>query len=86
MAPVEFTGQVSFKNGIASGTTDGGGVLAHNFPQAFPTACIAVQFMPNQNKGAPVLVEASVTKTGFGAFYAGAANASRQIQYIAIGY
>lgn len=86
MAPVEFTGQVSFKNGIAAGTTNSGGVLTHNFPQAFPTACIGVLFMPNQNKGAPVLVEASVSKTGFEGFYSGAANASRQIQYIAIGY
>lgn len=78
--------RLMMRTGIASGTTSSSGVLTHNFPSAFPTACVAVVFMPNQNRVSPVLEEAGVTRTKFNAFYAGAANAARSIQYVAWGY
>lgn len=78
--------RMQIRTGLASGNTDNTGVLDHTFTYPFPTACIGVMFMPNQNKGAPVLVENSPTKTGFQAFFAGSGNASRAIQFIAFGY
>lgn len=84
--PVNPASGIAVRTGLASGTTSGTGVLVHTFPTAFPNACIGVIFMPNQNKGAPSLVENDVTKTGFNMFYSGAPNAGRSIQYIAFGY
>lgn len=74
------------RTGVASGTTNAAGVLTHTFPVPFPTACVAVSFMPNQNRVAPVLEEAGATRQKFNAFYAGAANQPRTIQYFAWGY
>lgn len=86
MAPVRRDMPLIVINGLASGTTNGAGVLAVTFPEPFPTACVGVVFMPNQNKAAPVLEEANVRKDGYGAFFAGAASQPRSIQYIAFGY
>lgn len=88
---VGFTGVPLMKSGIASGTTSGGGVLAHTFPSPFSTACVGVSIMPHQNSGyaagnLPVLVQASVTATGFSTLWPSAPSVAVALPYIAFGY
>ncbi|QPE05318.1 hypothetical protein IT882_04415 [Microbacterium schleiferi] len=88
---VAFTGVPFIRGGIASGTTSGTGVLTHTFPAAFPTACAGVLIMPHQNSGyaaqnLPVLVQSSVSATGFQTLWASAAGVAVALPYIAFGY
>lgn len=77
--------------GLASGTTTSGGVLGHTFPSPFPTACVGVMLMQDNESGAdddgnPVIVRASVSRTGFQTFWPRRGTASVNLAYIAIGY
>lgn len=76
-----------FKSGRASGTTSGTGVLTYTFPTAFPAGVSAVMLMPTQNGGdTTVLVEASVTATGFQTLWPGMPSTAVAINYYAVGY
>ena len=88
---VSFTGTPVMKSGVSSGTTSAGGVLSHTFPSAFPTACVGVVTMPHQSSGYsgdahPVLVQGSVSKSGFQTFWGGVSSGSATVPYIAFGY
>ena len=88
---VGFTGVPLMKSGKATGTTNSGGVLSHSFASAFTTRCAGVLLMPHQNSGyasgnLPVLVESSVSASGFQLFFAGAPSAAVAVPYIAFGY
>ena len=88
---VGFTGVPLMKSGKATGTTNSGGVLSHSFPAAFAAACVGVLIMPHQNSGyaagsPPVMVESSVSASGFQLFFAGAPSTAVAVPYIAFGY
>ena len=90
-ATVAFTGTPFIRGGIASGTTNSGGVLSHSFASAFTTGCAGVLLMPHQNSGyasgnLPVLVQSSVSASGFQVFFAGAPSTAVAVPYIAFGY
>ncbi len=85
------TGALVTMTGLAAGTTSAGGVLAHTFPTAFPSACVGVVLMPDHQSGYsgtgyPVLVNGTITRTGFQSFWSGVGNAAVNLSYIAFGY
>lgn len=84
MTPIIKTGQLS-------GTTNGAGVLAFNFPEAFPNGCAAVSLQQTQTStGTPLLLgngSAGMSATGFSTFWPNLGNSNvGNVGYIAIGY
>ncbi|WP_314429566.1 hypothetical protein [Microbacterium lacticum] len=89
--PVPGQSKLRMMTGVAVGTTNAGGVLAHTFPTPFPTACVGVQLMPDHQSGfaggnLPYLVNGSVRQTGFQTLWPSAAGIAATLAYIAIGY
>lgn len=77
------------KTGRASGVTNNAGVLAYQFPEAFPGGCVAVTLQAMQTiAGNPQLLGdgSSMDANGFSTFWPALAGASVQVPYIAIGY
>jgi hypothetical protein len=78
-------------NGQAAAKTSGTGVQIEKFKKPFPNGCFFVMLQPHQNTGhlssaPPVLVEGTITKEGFQAFYGGRADTQVFLPYIAFGY
>jgi hypothetical protein len=78
-------------NGQGDTKTSGTGVQTNNFKKPFPNGCFFVILQPHQNTGQlaaspPVVVEGSVSKNGFQAFFGGRPDAQVFLPYIAFGY
>jgi hypothetical protein len=81
------------RTGLASGRTEPGGQLIHNFAESFPSACIGVVLMvDNQSNFAPTagaypyLIATTVTRQGFQSFWPDRANTEVATAFIAYGY
>lgn len=74
----------------ATGQTNAGGVLAHTFPVPFPTACDFIALTLGNQSGvgtaAPVVVDGSVSRTGFSTFWAGRGASAVGVFYMAVGH
>ena len=78
--------QIVMRSGRFSGTTGPTGVMEVPFNPVFPTACIGVLPIGNQNFAAPLLVDGQANATRVQFFYSGAASQARTVDYIAWGY
>lgn len=79
------------KTGVAAGDTSPAGLLQHTFPVPFPSECSMVIPATNTNSGAaagspPLVVDGSVSRTGFITFWAGRASSPVGVPYLAVGY
>ncbi|ROS52919.1 hypothetical protein [Frigoribacterium sp. PhB24] len=86
----ETVDQPLFKARSATGTTNAGGVLGHTFSTPFPTACDHLSLTLGNQSGvgtaAPVVVDGSVTRTGFQTFWAGRGASPVGVFYLAVGH
>lgn len=78
--------RIVMRSGRFSGTTGPTGVMEVPFNPVFPTACIGVLPIGNQDFPAPVMVNGQTTATYARFFYAGAASQPRTVDYVAWGY
>ena len=78
--------RIVMRSGRFSGTTGPTGVMEVPFTPVFPTACIGVLPIGNQNFSPPVVVDGQANATRVQFFYAGAPSQARTIDYIAWGY
>lgn len=78
--------RIVMRSGRFSGTTGPTGVMNVPFNPVFPTACIGVLPIGNQNFSPPVVVDGQANATQVQFFYAGAPSQARTIDYIAWGY
>ena len=78
--------RIVMRSGRFSGSTGPTGVMEVPFNPVFPTACIGVLPIGNQNVAPPVLVDGQANATRVQFFYAGAASQPRTVDYIAWGY
>lgn len=78
------------KTGTLSGTTNVSGVLAFNFPEAFPNGCVSVNLQLTQTSTANAVLlgnGSTMSAAGFSTFWPGMSNASvGSVGYLAIGY